>query len=88
MTVSRIHQAKGNEADIVYVVGFDNVAKSEDDINLRNQIFVALTRSRGWTHLSGVGQFDMFEEMRQVMACGEVLSFTFNRPPKRQIVDE
>ena len=88
VTLSRIHQAKGNEADIVYVVGFDTVAKQEDDINLRNQIFVALTRSRGWAHLSGVGDYAMFEEFRQVMACGETLSFTFKRPPKRQIVDD
>ena len=88
VTLSRIHQAKGNEADVVYVVGFDTVAKREDDITLRNQIFVALTRSRGWAHLSGVGDYPMFEEMQVVMACGETLSFTFNRQPRRQIVDE
>ena len=88
VTLSRIHQAKGNEADVVYVVGFDAVAKREDDITLRNQIFVALTRSRGWAHLSGVGNYPMFEEMREVMACGERLSFTFTRQPKRHIVEE
>ena len=88
LTLARVHQAKGNEAEVVYVVGLDNVARREDDINLRNQLFVALTRSRGWAHLSGVGESALFEEMRAVMACGEVLSFTFKRPPKRQIVDE
>ena len=88
VTLSRIHQAKGNEADVVYVVGFDNVAQREDDINARNQIFVALTRSKGFAHLSGVGEQPMFAEMREVMGCGETLSFTFKRPPKREIVDE
>ena len=88
VTLLRIHQAKGNEADVVYVVGFDAVAKREDDITLRNQIFVALTRSRGWAHLSRVGEHPVFEEMRSVMACGERLSFAFTRPPKRQLVDE
>ena len=88
LTLARVHQAKGNEAEIIYVVGLDNIANREDDITLRNQLFVALTRSKGWAHLSGVGESALFEEMRSVMACGEVLSFTFNRPPKRQIVDE
>jgi superfamily I DNA and RNA helicase len=46
VTVSRIHRAKGNEANMVYVVGLDNVAKNESDPNLRNQLFVGLTRSR------------------------------------------
>jgi len=34
VTVSRVHRAKGNEADMVYVVGFDNVAKDESNITL------------------------------------------------------
>lgn len=88
VSVSRIHQAKGNEADVVYILGFDHIARYEDDINRRNQIFVALTRSRGWAHLSGVGEAPLFDEMRAVMACGETLSFEFKRQPKRQIIDE
>ena len=31
LTLARVHQAKGNEAEVVYVVGSDNVAKREDD---------------------------------------------------------
>jgi superfamily I DNA and RNA helicase len=64
VTVSRIHQAKGNEADVVYVVGFDGIAQDENNINLRNQLFVALTRSRGWAKLSGIGDYPMYSEMR------------------------
>lgn len=48
VTVSQIHRAKGNEAEMVHVVGFDLVARDEDSVNLRNGLFVALTRSRGW----------------------------------------
>lgn len=47
VTVSQIHRAKGNEAEMVHVVGFDLVARDEDSVNLRNGLFVALTRSRG-----------------------------------------
>ncbi len=85
VTVSRIHRAKGNEADMVYVVGLDNVAKDESNLQLRNQLFVALTRSKGWVKLSGVGSYTMYEEMWRVMQSGDSFTFTFRRPPKREI---
>jgi superfamily I DNA and RNA helicase len=87
VTVSRITRAKGNEADMVYVVGFDHVARNESDVNFRNQLFVALTRARGWANLSGVGSYPMYEEMRKVIASGESFTFTYKRPPKRDIGD-
>lgn len=85
VTVSRIHRAKGNEAEMVYVVGFDNVAKDEGNITLRNQVFVALTRAKAWANLSGIGDYPMFDEMRKVIESGDTFTFTFQRPPKRSI---
>lgn len=85
VTISRVPRAKGNEADMVYVVGFDNVAANEADVSLRNQLFVALTRTRGWVNLSGVGEYKMYEEMRRVIAAGDEFSFTYKRPLKRDI---
>ncbi|MDF0556053.1 pentapeptide repeat-containing protein [Kamptonema sp. UHCC 0994] len=85
VTVSRIHRAKGNEADMVYVIGFDNVAKDESNLSLRNQLFVALTRAKGWLRLSGIGAYPMYEEMWRVMESGDTFSFTFKRKPKREI---
>ncbi|HEY9597343.1 MAG TPA: ATP-binding domain-containing protein, partial [Cyanophyceae cyanobacterium] len=85
VTVSRVPRAKGNEADMVYVVGFDHVARNEQDVNLRNQLFVALTRARGWVSLSGVGNYPMYEEMRQVMESEDTFKFTYKRPLKRNI---
>jgi superfamily I DNA and RNA helicase len=86
VTVSRIHRAKGNEADMVYVVGLDNVAKDESNLQLRNQLFVALTRAKGWVKLSGVGSYAMYEEeMSRVMRSGDTFTFTFQRPPQREI---
>ena len=87
VTVSRINRAKGHEADMVYVVGFDLVARNESDVNFRNQLFVALTRARGWACLSGVGNYPMYDEMRQVIASGDTFTFTYKRPPKRDIGD-
>lgn len=85
VTVSRVPRAKGNEADMVYVIGFDNVARNEMDVSLRNQLFVALTRTRGWVNLSGVGEYKMYEEMRRVIAAGDEFSFIYKRPLKRDI---
>jgi superfamily I DNA and RNA helicase len=87
VTISRVPRAKGNEADMVYVVGFDNVAANEADVSLRNQLFVALTRTRGWVNLSGVGKYTMYEEMKRVIAAGETFSFTYKRPLKRDIAE-
>ncbi|MBW4444283.1 MAG: ATP-binding domain-containing protein [Plectolyngbya sp. WJT66-NPBG17] len=89
VTVSRIHRAKGNEADLVYVVGFDQVAQDESNITLRNQLFVALTRSRCWVCLSGVvGESPLYQEMEQVIESGDSFTFTFKRPPQRDVGGE
>jgi superfamily I DNA and RNA helicase len=85
ISVSRIHRAKGNEAEMVYVVGLDNVAKDESNLQLRNQLFVALTRAKGWVKLSGIGSYPMYEEMWRVMQSGDTFTFTFRRPPQREI---
>ena len=86
ITISSIDRAKGNEADLVYIVGLDNIAKHEDDFSLRNQLFVALTRTRGWVELSGTGDYPFYEEMRQVISSGD--TFTFTIKSKAKIEDE
>ncbi|HAZ43288.1 MAG TPA: DNA/RNA helicase [Cyanobacteria bacterium UBA11369] len=85
VTVSPIHRAKGNEADMVYIIGCDNVAQKENNLTLRNQLFVALTRARGWVKLSGIGNYPMYEEIKKVLDSGDTFSFTFNRRPMREI---
>lgn len=87
VTVSGLHRAKGNEAEMVYVVCMDEVSSNEDNIHLRNQLFVAMTRSRAWVSLSGVGESPFYEEVRQVLASGDTFKFTFHRPPRRDISD-
>ena len=90
ITVSPVIQAKGNEADVVYVVGLDRIAQREDHIQLRNQLFVAISRSRGWVHLSGSGLEDsaLAAEVRAVIAAGEGLTFTYRVPRRMLDVEE
>ncbi|MGH8002540.1 MAG: pentapeptide repeat-containing protein, partial [Brasilonema sp.] len=85
VTVSRIHRAKGHESAMVYVIGLDNVAKDESNITLRNQLFIALTRARGWVNISGIGAYSMYEEMHQVIKSKDTFTFIFRRLPKREI---
>ncbi|MBD2313679.1 pentapeptide repeat-containing protein [Desertifilum sp. FACHB-1129] len=85
ITISRIHQAKGQEADMVYLIGLDGIAKNEQDLTLRNQLFVALTRSRAWVSLSGIGRYPFYQEVQQAIASGDTLKFTFQRPPQREL---
>jgi superfamily I DNA and RNA helicase len=84
VTVTRIHRAKGHEADLVYLIGLDGIAKDESNISLRNQLFVALTRARGWVNLSGIGAYPFYEELHSVIQSGDRFTFTY-RPPQREI---
>lgn len=91
VTISTVQRAKGNEADIVYVLGAHEVAERESDMNLRNQLFVALTRARGWVTLSGVNNEKtqpFYDEVRKVLACNGTYQFTYRRAAIQQIEDE
>lgn len=94
ITVSRIHRAKGHEAKMVYIVGLEFVAQAEADAFLRNQLFVAMTRSMAWVHLSGIQDPDtqtdylLYDEIGRVMESGNSLTFTFRRPPKRDLTHD
>ncbi len=85
ITVSRIYRAKGQEADTVYVVGLDNLAKAERNPSLRNQLFVAMTRSRGWVKLSGIGNYPFYAEVRAVLASGSRFELTPQQRPQRDL---
>ena len=88
ITVSPVMQAKGNEADVVYVVGLEGVARYDEHLPLRNQLFVGISRSRGWVHLSGsaMERSPLAAEIGRVLAAGDTLSFTY-RPPRRNLDD-
>ncbi len=85
ITISRIHRAKGQEADMVYLVGLDEIAKNEANLSFRQQLFIALTRSRGWVRLSGIGAYPMYTEMANVIQSGNRFSVTQRQPPRREI---
>lgn len=55
VTFTGTFRAKGNEAWIVYVYGFENADSDDNPIKQRNIAFTAMTRSKGWLILTGIG---------------------------------
>lgn len=55
VTCSNIYRAKGNEAPKVYIVNSNHCATGSEMIRLRNTLFTAITRSRAWVKICGVG---------------------------------
>lgn len=56
IAITHIYRAKGNEAPVVFILNAD-FCESEYNIKMRrNVIFTAMTRSRAWTYVMGVGE--------------------------------
>ncbi|MDJ0746969.1 MAG: pentapeptide repeat-containing protein [Xenococcaceae cyanobacterium MO_167.B27] len=85
LTISNVYRAKGQEADIVYLIGLDNLAKDESNIYLRNQFFTALTRTRGWAYISGIGDYKFYQELKAVMKSGDTFKCKIAALAKRTI---
>ncbi|HAT80511.1 MAG TPA: hypothetical protein DCS17_03655 [Flavobacterium sp.] len=69
VTITNVFRAKGNEASLVYVYGFENIAKSSDIVTQRNKAFTAMTRTKGWLNLTGVGEDSklLFREIQGIV---------------------
>lgn len=69
VTLSTVYKAKGNEAFIVYVMGCEAIYDYVDFLEARNRAFTALTRSKGWLVMSGVGTYmeKVMDECRKIM---------------------
>ncbi|HEU5374492.1 MAG TPA: DEAD/DEAH box helicase family protein [Ktedonobacteraceae bacterium] len=56
VTLSNVFRAKGNEAHIVYILGFDALYDYVEGIGNRNHAFASITRSKAWLRISGTGR--------------------------------
>lgn len=51
-----IHRAKGNEAGMVYVINAQDCYASKNNlVGVRNRLFTAMTRSKAWVRVLGIG---------------------------------
>jgi superfamily I DNA and RNA helicase len=57
VALANIFRSKGNEAPCVYVANSQSCVAGYELITLRNTLFTAITRSRAWVTLCGVGSY-------------------------------
>ena len=89
VTISRIFRAKGNEAEMVYVMGLDLIASKESSLSHRNQLFVAMTRAKGWVHISGLNNtYPFYDEFKRVIEAEGRYNFYFKKAPQRDLSDQ
>ena len=80
-----IYRAKGNEAAMVYVINSDLCYDSTFELaKKRNQLFTAITRSKAWVRVLGVGEnmSKLAKEYEQTKAHNFTLDFIY--PDKTQ----
>ena len=87
ITFTGIHRAKGNEAGMVYIVNAQECC-STMGLNLasvRNQLFTAITRSKAWVRVLGIGEEmeQLKKEYNQLLSRDFKLEFTY--PTKEQL---
>lgn len=82
VTLSTVYKAKGNEAAIVYVMGTQVFEQGKNRRSMRNKIFTAFTRAKGWLKISGVDIEDgqLWREIFQVINDNFTLKFTQTEP--------
>lgn len=87
IAITHIYRAKGNEAPVVFVVNSDFCESPYGIKQRRNILFTAMTRSRAWTYVVGVG-----DRMDQI--CAELqkikddeFSLDFHYPTKEIAID-
>ncbi|EGT4141235.1 DEAD/DEAH box helicase [Clostridium perfringens] len=68
ITISQIYRAKGNEAAMVYLVNADYCYSGINLAQKRNILFTAITRSKGWVRVTGIGEKmdGLIEEYKKV----------------------
>lgn len=82
VTLTSPRNAKGNEVPVVFVVGCEDIyakISASQQRQARNFMFISITRSKGWVHLSAVGRIKgvFTNEMKQIQKNMPNMIFTF-----------
>jgi superfamily I DNA and RNA helicase len=82
-----IYRAKGNEAAMVYVINAESCFESfGDTARVRNQLFTAITRSKAWVRVLGVGSQmqGLIDEFSKVKENQFKLNFVYPTSEQRK----
>ena len=85
ITFTGIYRAKGNEAGMVYVINAQDCHKTIRDLaSVRNRLFTAITRSKAWVRVLGIGSSmeELKKEYDKLKEKNFELQFTY--PTKQQ----
>ncbi len=80
ITVTGIYRAKGNEAGMVYIINAQDCYSSFGNLAIvRNRLFTAITRSKAWVRILGVGEGmqALMREFEQVKENNFRLNFRY-----------
>lgn len=86
ITFTGIHRAKGNEAGMVYIVNADECQAASGNLaKIRNRLFTAITRSKAWVRVLGVGprMDELIAEYNSVRDANFALSFDYPTEEQR-----
>lgn len=89
VTFTGIHRAKGNEAGMVYIVNAEETQSSSVNLaRLRNRLFTAITRSKAWVRVTGVGaqMAELQAEFERVRAADFTLAFRYPTEAEREML--
>lgn len=89
VTFTGIFRAKGNEAGMVYIINAQDCFSAflpRDLARVRNRLFTAITRSKAWVRVLGVGRHmaALKEEFERVKAEDFKLSFDYPTEEQRK----
>lgn len=85
-----IYRAKGNEAAMVYIVNSESCYDTPRGIaRIRNQLFTAITRSKAWVRVLGIGESmdKLIEEYQKIKEYNFTLDFTYPTQEERHNIN-
>lgn len=82
ITISGIRRAKGNEVPMVYIINAHDCFSGYSLMKLRNILFTAITRSKAWVRVLGIGNKmdDLTDEFYKVKNNSYKLEFKYPTP--------
>ena len=87
VTFTGIYRAKGNEAGMVYIINAQDCHSSLRNLaSIRNQLFTAITRSKAWIRVLGVGSRmkEIKKEYEKLKSQGFKLQFIYPTEKQRE----
>jgi len=87
VTFTGIFRAKGNEAGMVYIINAQDCHSSAPNLaRIRNQLFTAMTRSKAWIRVLGIGSGmkELMKEYERLREKNFELEFIYPTEEQRQ----